>query len=74
MEIQAEKKQSDLNEGYFYYSDLRDCKVLDANGNELGIVKEVEEFPAQVTLRVKLKNAEDFFVPFVKDFIIETKD
>lgn len=72
LEIQAEKKQSDLNEGYFYYSDLRDCKVLDANGNELGIVKEVEEFPAQVTLRVKRKNAEDFFVPFVKDFIIET--
>ena len=71
-EIQVEKKQSDLNEGYFYYSDLRGCAVLDKDGNELGTVKEVEEFPAQITLRVKRKNKEDFFVPFLKDFIVET--
>ena len=71
-ELRIEKKQSDLNEGYFYYSDLRDCKVLDQEGNELGIVKEVEEFPAQITLRVKRKNSSDFFVPFLKSFIIET--
>ena len=72
LELQVEKKQSDLNEGYFFYSDLRGCTVIDKSGNELGTVKEVEEFPAQITLRVSRKNSPDFFVPFVKDFIIET--
>ena len=45
------------------------CKVLDEKGQELGVVKEVEEFPAQLTLRVKRAGKEDFFVPFVKAFI-----
>ena len=49
--------------------DLVGCKVLDEKGQELGVVKEVEEFPAQLTLRVKRAGKEDFFVPFVKAFI-----
>ena len=69
-ELQVIKNNKDLNEGYFYYSDLRGCKVIDSNKNLLGIVKEVEEFPAQITLRVKREKQQDFFVPFVKDFII----
>ena len=48
-EIQVIKNQKDLNEGEFFYSDLRGCKVTDENNNVLGIVKEVEEFPSQIT-------------------------
>lgn len=68
-EIQVIKDNKDLNKGEYFYSDLRGCKVVDEQNNELGIVKEVEEFPAQVTLRVKRNGKQDFFVPFIKEFI-----
>ncbi len=76
-ELQVIKSQNDLEEGYYFYSDLRGCAVIDENGNILGKVKEVEEFPAQITLRVARSGKADFFVPFIKAFIvnvsIETK-
>ena len=68
-EIQVNKDNRVLEKDTYYYSDLRGCKVVDENNNELGIVKEVEEFPAQITLRVSRKNKGDFFVPFIKEFI-----
>ncbi len=68
-EIQVIKSQDDLEEGFYYYSDLRGCKIVDESKVELGIVKEVEEFPAQITLRVKRNGKPDFFVPFIKTFI-----
>ena len=68
-EIQIIKDNKDLEEGSYFYSDLRGCKVVDNDNNELGIVKEVEEFPAQITLRVSRKGKPDFFVPFIKEFI-----
>ena len=68
-EIHVEKDQKDLEKDTYFYSDLRGCKVVDQDNNELGIVKEVEEFPAQLTLRVMRKGKQDFFVPFVKQFI-----
>ena len=69
-ELQVEKNSTDLKVGYYFYSDLRACLVVDQNNNELGIVNEIEEFPAQLTLRVKRKNGKDFFVPFIKQFIL----
>ena len=68
-EIQVIKDSKDLEKGQYFYSDLRGSKVVDENGKELGIVKEVEEFPAQITLRVKRGKGPDFFVPFVEVFI-----
>ena len=70
-EIFVIKNQDDLEKGEYFYSDLRGCKVLDSQQNVLGIVKEVEEFPAQITLRVSRKDAQDFFVPFIETFIKE---
>ena len=70
-EIHVEKNREDLEKDTYFYSDLRGCKVIDQDGNELGTVKEVEEFPAQLTLRVMRKGNKDFFVPFVKQFIKE---
>ena len=69
-EIHVKKNRNDLEKDTYFYSDLRGCKILDQDHNELGIVKEVEEFPAQLTLRVMRKEKPDFFVPFVKQFIM----
>ena len=68
-EIFVEKNQKDLDKNSYFYSDLRGCKVVDKNGNNLGIVKEIEEFPAQITLRVYRQGKQDFFVPFIEVFI-----
>ena len=68
-EIQVIKDRNDLKEGYFYFSDLKDCVIIDKDNKEYGKVKEVEEVPAQITLRVSRRNGKDFFIPFVKDFI-----
>ena len=70
LEIQVIKDNKDLEVGYYFYSDLTGCKVIDSSKNVLGIVKNVEEFPAQITLRVKRENNKDFFVPFIKQFIV----
>ena len=68
-EIHTIKDINDLKVGYYFYSDLVGCKIIDQVNNVLGIVSKVEEFPAQLTLRVRRENGKDFFVPFVKQFI-----
>lgn len=69
-EIQVIKDRNDLKEGYYFFSDLRGCTLINQEEKEIGKVIEVEEFPAQVTLRAKGNNGKQFFVPFIKDFII----
>ena len=68
-EIHALKDYQILDKGTYYYVDLVGCNVLDDKGHVLGEVSQVEEFPAQLTLRVKRKGQPDFLVPFVKAFI-----
>jgi len=62
------EKTDDLEKGFYYFSDLEKCDVK-ANENIIGKVIKVEEFPAQITLRVKSNNGKEFFVPFIKEFI-----
>ena len=69
LDVYALKDESLVKQGYYYFSDLKKCNVYDENNNLLGKVKEVEEFPSQITLRVKRDNNKDFFVPFIKEFI-----
>ena len=68
-EIQALKDYKNMDKDTYYFSDLVGCNVIDENGTIYGVVKQVEEFPAQLTLRVKRKGQSDFLVPFVKAFI-----
>ena len=68
-EVQALKDYQIVDKDTYYYVDLVGCKVMDEKGTVLGEVSQVEEFPAQLTLRVKRKGQEDFFVPFIKAFI-----
>lgn len=71
--IFAIKDLSLLDKGFYYFSDLESCEVKDTKGNLLGKVKKVEEFPAQITLRVKAVNNKEFFVPFIKQFIVDVQ-
>ena len=68
--VEAVKDESVLSQGDYYFSDLEECEVFDENNKRLGKVKKVEEFPAQITLRVARDYNRDFFVPFVKEFIV----
>ena len=69
-EIHALKDYQILDKDHYYYTDLVGCEVLDDKGKVLGKVSLVEEFPAQLTLRVKREGKQpDFLVPFVKAFI-----
>ena len=70
-EIYALKDDSLLNENEFYYSDLTGLKVIDEDNNELGKVTSIEEFPAQITLKIQKNSAKNhFFVPF-NDFFVK---
>ena len=68
-EIHALKDYEIVDKDTYYYVDLVGCKVVDENDKQLGVVSVVEEFPAQLTLRVKREGQPDFLVPFVKAFI-----
>ena len=69
-EIHALKDYQIVDKDTYYYVDLVGCEVLDDKGEVLGKVSLVEEFPAQLTLRVnRTGNQPDFLVPFVKAFI-----
>ena len=62
------EKTNDLQKGFYYFSDLEKCNVKN-DGKIIGKVIKVEEFPAQITLRVKSNEGKEFFVPFIKEFI-----
>ena len=70
--VEVSKDTSVLSKGDYYFSDLEECEVYDENNKRLGKVKKVEEFPAQITLRVARDFNRDFFVPFIKEFIVST--
>ncbi len=68
--VQITKESATLPNGYYHYSDLVGCNVYDEKHNLLGTIKKVEQFASYQTLRVSRSNAKDFFVPFVKQFIM----
>ena len=68
-ELQVEKDYRNIEKDTYYFVDIVGCKVYDEKAILLGEVSQVEEFPAQLTLRVKRKGQPDFLVPFVKAFI-----
>jgi len=66
--IYAEKmKHSDLKDGEYFFEDLEGCTLINEEGIEKGIVKEVIENPAHLLLRVKYKK--NYLLPFNKTFI-----
>ena len=69
--VEVEKDNKVLGKNEYYFVDLEKCDVFDEKDNKLGKVKKVEEFPAQITLRVARNDKPDFFVPFIDQFIIK---
>lgn len=69
--VEVAKDNSFLNKNEYYFVDLEQCEVFDEDNNLLGKVKKVEEFPAQITLRIARKEKPDFFVPFIDQFIVK---
>ncbi|MFA5481185.1 MAG: ribosome maturation factor RimM [Bacilli bacterium] len=63
-----------LPKGFFYHDDLIGCQVVDKNTNQIiGIVIQVEEYPAHRTLRIQRQDGKDVLIPFVKFFIKDVK-
>ena len=67
------KDESILLKNEFYYDDLKDLKVYDEDKKEVGITIEIEEFPANLTLKIKTIEGKISFVPF-NDFFIKIID
>lgn len=58
-----------LGHNEYYFFDLKGCQVETAEGEILGIVDVVEDYPAHPVLRIK-HSPKDVLIPFVKSFII----
>lgn len=67
--LYAEKDDSLLGKNEYYYSDIVGCEVINQDNHVIGKVIKVEEFPAQITLRIKGDKKEDIFIPFIDEFI-----
>lgn len=73
-ELFALKDYSNLKKDEFYYSDLISSKVFDEDNNELGIINDIKEFNANISLELKLNNNyKTIFIPF-NDFFIKEID
>ena len=57
-----------LPEGHYYFYDLMDCDVYNAQGERLGKVLEILETGANLVLRIGTKE-ENFLCPYVPTFI-----
>ena len=68
-EVQVIKDEEELEEGYFFNSDLEKCTAFDEEGKEIGKVIRVEEYPAQNNLRIKTKNGKQILIPFIEVFV-----
>lgn len=58
-----------LEEDQYYVSDLIGKEVYDTEGNYLGILKEILEYPANDIFVIEGKDKETYQVPGVKEFI-----
>lgn len=67
--LQVQKKDSFLEQGSYYYDDLENCNVFDEGKTFIGVVKKVEAYSSQQTLRVKREGQKDVLIPFVEAFI-----
>lgn len=53
----------------WYSDELKGLRVQDLEGNEIGVVADVQNYPAQDLLVVKEKNGTQALIPFVKQIV-----
>lgn len=69
-ELFVEKDESILNDEEYFYSDLISSKVFDEDHNELGVVQGIDEFTANLSLRLKLNSSKKIiYIPFNDVFV-----
>lgn len=73
LDIFCIKDNSILYENEYYYNDLKNLKVYDENQKEVGISIDIEEFPANLTLKIKTLENNFSYIPF-NDFFIKNID
>lgn len=64
-----EMQELDEDEVYFYQ--LIDCKVIDEENNELGMVVEIIETAAHDILRIRNDEGKEVLIPYVDAFIVD---
>lgn len=70
-EIYIKKEElHQLDDGSYYFFELKDMKVIDQEDNEIGTVIQVEESLAHNLLRIKKLDGTTCLVPYVPAFII----
>lgn len=72
-ELFALKDYKNLKDNEYYYSDLISSACFDEDNNELGIIKDIKEFNANVSIELKLNNNKIIYIPF-NDFFIKNVD
>jgi 16S rRNA processing protein RimM len=72
--VEMDKSKAPLPKGYYRYSDLVGCKVVDDEGHPLGEVTEIMTNCPTPNLRVRRDVGKDFFVPFVMDEFVKDID
>ena len=68
--ISIDRADASLPEGSVFIADLIGCKVLDEDGQELGVLRDVLTLPANDVYVVK--GARQYMIPAVKEFVRET--
>ncbi len=68
-EIHVEKKNlHHLGKNEYYFFDLKGCEVFSEQGQRIGVVSVVEDYPAQPVLRIA-GEGKDILIPFIGIFI-----
>ena len=58
-----------LDEGEYYFFQLKGLKVLDTQGNELGTVIRMESSAAQNLMRVRKTDGKEALIPYIDVFV-----
>ncbi len=61
----------DTDDGEFYVEDLKDMKVVDKDGKEIGVILSVENFGASDLLDIKPASGPSFYLPFTDDTVLD---
>lgn len=67
-------KLPETEEGAHYFTDLEGLKVVDTDGNEIGIVSSVQNFGASDLLEIQPIGKDSFYLPMTKENVLEIGD
>lgn len=59
----------ELPEGEYYHFELVGCHAVDTNGENLGIVTAVEQYPANDVLVIEDKQGKQYLLPMIAAFV-----